>query len=75
VLGHCLGAAGAIEAVCTVLSLREGLIPPTANLDKLDPGIDLDIVTGQPRPQRMRAAITTSFGFGGQNAVLTFRTE
>lgn len=72
VLGHTIGAAGAVEAAATVLSLRHQTIPPTANLDRQDPEIDLDVVTKAPRPMRMAAAATTSFGFGGQNAALVF---
>ncbi|WP_078876702.1 MULTISPECIES: beta-ketoacyl-[acyl-carrier-protein] synthase family protein [Streptomyces] len=71
-IGHAIGGAGAIEAACTVLSLRHQLIPPTANLDTLDPAMDLDVVTKVPRPQRIRAAVSNSFGSGGQNAVLAF---
>ncbi|MFI5801314.1 beta-ketoacyl-[acyl-carrier-protein] synthase family protein [Streptomyces sp. NPDC051561] len=70
VTGHPLGAAGAIEAACTVLSIRDGLVPPTANLDKLDPEIDLDVVAGQPRAQRIGVALSQSLGFAGHNAVL-----
>lgn len=70
VIGHSLGAAGAIEAALTVLTLRHQLIPPTANLDRLDPAIDLDVVTKVPRPVRIDAALTVSSGFGGQNAAL-----
>ncbi|MFE9407272.1 beta-ketoacyl-[acyl-carrier-protein] synthase family protein [Streptomyces sp. NPDC006704] len=70
VLGHSLGAAGAIEAVVTALTLRHQLIHPSANLDRLDDGIDLDVVTKQPRPGSLHAVLTTSFGFGGQNAAL-----
>lgn len=69
-IGHAIGGAGAIEAACTVLTLRHQLIPPTANLHTLDPAIDLDVVAKVPRPTPMRAAISSSFGFGGQNAVL-----
>ncbi|TSB25611.1 beta-ketoacyl-[acyl-carrier-protein] synthase family protein [Streptomyces benahoarensis] len=72
VLGHCLGGAGGIEAAATVLSLRHQTIPPTANLDTLDPDIDLDVVHKVPRPTRIRAALSNSFGFGGQNAVVVF---
>ncbi|SEG95491.1 3-oxoacyl-[acyl-carrier-protein] synthase II [Nonomuraea solani] len=72
VIGHALGAAGAIEAAYTVLSVEHGLVPPTANLDRLDPGIDLDIVSGAPRRRRVDAAMSNSFGFGGHNAVLVF---
>ncbi len=71
-IGHAIGGAGAIEAACTVLTLGHQLIPPTANLDTLDPAMDLDVVTKAPRPQRIRAALSNSFGFGGQNAVLAF---
>ncbi|MEV4868155.1 beta-ketoacyl-[acyl-carrier-protein] synthase family protein [Streptomyces syringium] len=72
-IGHSLGAAGAIDAACTVMSLERQLVLPTANLDRLDDGMDLDVVTKTPRPHRMEAAISDSFGFGGQNAVLFFR--
>ncbi|MFF1279887.1 beta-ketoacyl-[acyl-carrier-protein] synthase family protein [Streptomyces sp. NPDC058299] len=71
-IGHAIGGAGAIEAACTVLTLRHQLIPPTANLDTLDPSMDLDVVAKVPRPHRIRAAVSNSFGFGGQNAVLAF---
>lgn len=70
VTGHSLGASGAIEAACTVLTVENGRIPPTANLDSQDPEIDLDIVTKGPREQEVSVATTNSFGFGGQNAVL-----
>ncbi|CAL9329797.1 3-oxoacyl-[acyl-carrier-protein] synthase 2 [Streptomyces sp. enrichment culture] len=73
VIGHGVGAAGAIEAAVTVLALREQLIPPTANLDRMDERIDLDVVTKAPRPHAMSAAVSNSFAFGGQNAVLAFR--
>ncbi|MFG2334012.1 beta-ketoacyl-[acyl-carrier-protein] synthase family protein [Streptomyces sp. NPDC048604] len=73
VTGHTLGAAGAIEAVLATLTLRHQTIPPTANLDQLDPAIDLDVVAKKPRPHRMQAVISNSFGFGGHNAVLVLR--
>ncbi len=73
VLGHALGAAGAIETVVGALTLHHQLIHPTANLDRIDDGIDLDIVTKQARPTRVEAMITTSFGFGGQNAALVLQ--
>jgi 3-oxoacyl-[acyl-carrier-protein] synthase II len=72
-IGHTLGAAGAIDAAITVLSLERQLIVPTANLDRLDDGMDLDVVTKVPRAHRMQGALSNSFGFGGQNAVLFFR--
>ena len=70
VVGHTLGAAGAIEAACTVLAVQHGVIPPTANLDSLDPRIEVDVVSKTPRHQPIDVAISDSFGFGGQNAVL-----
>jgi 3-oxoacyl-[acyl-carrier-protein] synthase II len=73
VTGHALGGAGAIEAAYTVLAVERGLIPPTANLDSQDPEVDLDIVAKSPREQRVELAISDSFGFGGQNAVLVVR--
>ncbi|MGW0481287.1 beta-ketoacyl-[acyl-carrier-protein] synthase family protein [Nonomuraea sp. NPDC003214] len=69
-LGHLIAGAGAVEAACAALSLREGLIPPTANLDVQDPEIDLDVVTGSPRPLGTGLALSNSFGFGGHNVVL-----
>ncbi|MGC0417310.1 beta-ketoacyl-[acyl-carrier-protein] synthase family protein [Embleya sp. AB8] len=68
--GHTLGAAGAIEAALGVLTLQHQAIPPTANLDRLDPDIDLDVVSKTPRPCRVDALTTNSYGFGGHNAVL-----
>ncbi|MBO4209339.1 beta-ketoacyl-[acyl-carrier-protein] synthase family protein [Micromonospora echinofusca] len=69
-LGHALGAAGGIEAALTVLALQHGLVPPTANLDDQDGDIALDVVTKAPRTQHIEVALSNSFGFGGQNAVL-----
>lgn len=70
VTGHSLGAAGAIEAVFTVLAVKHDLIPPTANLDSQDPEIELDVVAKSPRETTVDVALSNSFGFGGQNAVL-----
>ena len=70
VTGHALGAAGAIEAAFTVLTLERGRIPPTANLDSQDAEIDIDVVVKEPRDGRVEVAMSNSFGFGGQNAVL-----
>lgn len=72
VLGHSLGATGAVEAALTVLAIRNATIPPTANLQNQDPAVDLDIVSGSPRSQQVEVAVSTSFGFGGQNSVLVF---
>ncbi|RFC71296.1 beta-ketoacyl-[acyl-carrier-protein] synthase family protein [Streptomyces sp. AcE210] len=71
VLGHSLGAAGAIEAALTALTIHHGTVPPVANLTPGTLGFPLDCVTGAPRPQRVGAAVTHSFGFGGHNVVLT----
>ena len=72
VLGHLLGASGAVEAIATVLSVKDGIVPPTANLDRLDERIELDVVTGAPRRVPLTAAISNSFGFGGHNVTLAF---
>ncbi|MFG2463568.1 beta-ketoacyl-[acyl-carrier-protein] synthase family protein [Streptomyces sp. NPDC048523] len=69
--GHLLGAAGAVEAAFTVLTIERGLVPPTANLKNLDPEIDLAVAT-DPTVRRVDLALSNSFGFGGQNAVLAF---
>jgi 3-oxoacyl-[acyl-carrier-protein] synthase II len=71
--GHLLGAAGGVEAVFTVLALRDQLAPPTANLFKQDPQCDLDFVPRIARDMKIRAALSNSFGFGGTNATLAFR--
>ncbi|MGE2836238.1 KasA/KasB family beta-ketoacyl-ACP synthase [Mycobacterium sp. SMC-4] len=69
-LGHSMGAAGAIEAILTVQALRDGVVPPTRNLRTLDPEIDLDVVTGEPRRGDYRYALSTTLGFGGHNVAL-----
>jgi nodulation protein E len=71
--GHALGAAGAIEAVATVLALRHGIAPPTANFTEPDPECDLCVVPNQARRLDTGAALSNSFAFGGLNAVLAFR--
>ena len=72
--GHLLGAAGAVEAIFTILALHEGVIPPTINLTNQDPEIPLDVVTGHRTIDGDNAlAISNSFGFGGHNAVVAFR--
>ena len=71
--GHLLGGAGGVESVFSVLTIREGLIPPTINLDHPDPQCDLDYVPGQARRADVKVAMTNSFGFGGTNAVLIFK--
>jgi nodulation protein E len=71
--GHALGAAGAIEAVATVLALHNGILPPTANYLGLDPECDLDYIPNTPRTAQVQAALSNSFAFGGLNAVIAFR--
>ena len=71
--GHALGAAGSIEAVVTIMSLHDGILPPTANFTKADPACDLDYIPNAPRKSRPEAALSNSFAFGGLNAVLAFR--
>ena len=72
--GHLLGAAGGIEAVFTVLAIRDQVAPPTANLFHRDPKCDLDFVPNIARDMNIRAALSNSFGFGGTNATLAFRS-
>src|SRR5262245_45507474 len=71
--GHLLGAAGGIEAVATALTLARGIVAPTINLEKPDPTCDLDFVPHQARTQRVTAALSNSFGFGGHNVTLAMR--
>jgi len=75
--GHLLGAAGALESIFTVLALRDRLAPPTINVDDLDPEVNLDVVVKAPRPLPAGdlVAVNNSFGFGGHNAALVFRTH
>ena len=71
--GHALGAAGALEGICTVLTVRDGIIPPTINYHTFDPECDLDCVPNVARKADVGVAISNSFGFGGHNAVLVFK--
>src|SRR5579862_2459394 len=71
--GHALGAAGALEALATVLALRDGILPPTANYNEPDPACDLDVVPNVARRAEVECALSNSFAFGGLNAVLAFR--
>ena len=71
-LGHSVGAVGAVESILTVQALRDGVVPPTLNLENLDPEIDLDVVAGAPRTGDYRYAVNNSFGFGGHNVALAF---
>jgi 3-oxoacyl-[acyl-carrier-protein] synthase II len=72
-IGHLLGAAGAIEAIATVQALASGILPPTINLDDPDPELDLDYIPHTPREQKVEYALSNSFAFGGMNATLLFR--
>jgi len=72
-LGHTMGASGALELVSTLLTLRDGVIPPTMNYDTPDPLCDLDYVPGSARLRDVRVAIKNSFAFGGENAVIVVR--
>ncbi|OGC05186.1 beta-ketoacyl-[acyl-carrier-protein] synthase II [candidate division WOR-1 bacterium RIFOXYA12_FULL_43_27] len=72
-IGHLLGAAGGVEAIATVLTIKNGLIPPTINYEEKDPDCDLDYVPNVSRVQNVDFAISESFGFGGHNAVVAFK--
>ena len=73
-IGHTLGAAGAIEAIATIMSLRTGLVPPTINLDDPDPAAEgLDLTPNKVRKRAVDVAVSNSFGFGGQNSALVIR--
>ncbi len=72
-LGHSLGAAGALEAVVSVMTLQKQIIPPTAGTTVVDPAIDLDIVLGAPRAAEVEVILSNSFGFGGHNGSVVFR--
>jgi 3-oxoacyl-[acyl-carrier-protein] synthase II len=71
-LGHLVGGAGAVEGIATILAMYHGLIPATLNLDNLDPKVQLDVVSGEPRKVEITAALSNSFGFGGHNTALLF---
>ena len=71
--GHCLGAAGAVEAIFSVLAIREGVLPPTINYEYPDPECDLDYIPNEARPADVRVAMSNSFGFGGHNASIVLK--
>lgn len=71
-LGHLLGAAGAVEGIATVLAVRDNIVPPTLNLDEIDPEVKLDVVAGAAREVELHAAVSDAFGFGGHNVALAF---
>ena len=71
--GHCLGAAGAVEATFAILAIRHGKLPPTINYEEPDPACDLDYVPNEARDADVRVAVSNSFGFGGHNASIVLR--
>ncbi|MGE3969190.1 MAG: beta-ketoacyl-ACP synthase II [Dongiaceae bacterium] len=71
-IGHLLGAAGAVEAIFSILAIRDQVVPPTLNLDNPSPGCDIDLVPKQAKRREVRKALSNSFGFGGTNASLIF---
>ncbi|MFF5178176.1 beta-ketoacyl-ACP synthase II [Micromonospora sp. NPDC000316] len=70
--GHLLGAAGALESIATILAIRDGVVPPTINLDDPDDGLSLDVATQKARHMEIPAALNNAFGFGGHNVALVF---
>ncbi|HYB69378.1 MAG TPA: beta-ketoacyl-[acyl-carrier-protein] synthase family protein [Candidatus Bathyarchaeia archaeon] len=71
-VGHTMAAAGSVEAAATILALQHGLLPPTANLERVDSEVPFDCLPGTARPAEITAALSNSFGFGGQNVSLVF---
>ena len=71
--GHCLGGAGAIEAVISIMAMRDGIIPPTINYETPDPDCDLDYIPNKARKADIKAVMSNSFGFGGTNGVVIFK--
>jgi 3-oxoacyl-[acyl-carrier-protein] synthase II len=72
-LGHAIGAAGAIEAIITAMCLKTGILPPTINYDQPDPDLDLDYMPNASRPGEVHVALSNSFGFGGHNSTLVLK--
>jgi len=72
-VGHTMAAAGSVEAAATILALQHGLLPPTANLEQVDPEVPFDCLPMVARPAEVSAALSNSFGFGGQNVSLIFQ--
>ena len=70
--GHLLGAAGGLEAVVSVKAMENGLVPPTINVDNLDPDCDLDVTPNKAKERELKNVMSNSFGFGGTNATLVF---
>jgi 3-oxoacyl-[acyl-carrier-protein] synthase II len=73
-VGHCLGAAGAVEAIFSILAMNDGVVPPTLNLDNPSDGCHgIDLVPRKARERKVRAVLSNSFGFGGTNASIIFK--
>jgi 3-oxoacyl-[acyl-carrier-protein] synthase II len=73
-MGHSLGAAGAVEAIVCLLALRDQFLPPNINFGALDEGLELNVVANESRPAVLRTALSNSFGFGGTNASILLRS-
>ena len=71
--GHCLGAAGAVEAIFSILAVNKNMLPPTINYETPDPACDLDYIPNEPREADVKVAVSNSFGFGGHNACIVLR--
>ncbi|HRH97306.1 MAG TPA: beta-ketoacyl-ACP synthase II [Prosthecobacter sp.] len=71
--GHLLGAAGGVELIASIYAIQEQIVPPTINVENLDPEVDVDIVPNTARPAKVNAALSNSFGFGGHNAALLIK--
>ena len=72
-IGHCLGAAGAIEAIISIMAMRDGVVPPTINFETRDPECDLDYVTEGARKKELNVIMSNSFGFGGTNGCVIMK--
>jgi len=72
-IGHLLGAAGAVEAIFSVLAITHNIAPPTLNLENPSDGCDIDLVPHQAKQRKINVALSNSFGFGGTNASLVFK--
>jgi 3-oxoacyl-[acyl-carrier-protein] synthase II len=71
--GHCLGAAGAVEAIFSILAVNRNVLPPTINYETPDPSCDLDYIPNKAREAEVKVAVSNSFGFGGHNACIVVR--
>jgi 3-oxoacyl-[acyl-carrier-protein] synthase II len=71
--GHLLGAAGGVELAASIFALRDQVVPPTINVENIDPEVDVDIVPNTARPAKLKAALSNSFGFGGHNSALLIK--